>query len=123
MSTLLVYPSSDAQLSLTCDTSDRVLGAVLSQEENGEWKPFSIFSWKLTPTEQRYSEHGRELLAIYVSVRHLSYMLEGRNFTISTDHKPLIYTFTQKHERFCPRQIQHLEWIAHFSTNMRHISG
>ncbi|GBO39681.1 Retrovirus-related Pol polyprotein from transposon 412 [Araneus ventricosus] len=35
MSTLLVYPSPDARLSLTCDASDRALGSVLSQEENG----------------------------------------------------------------------------------------
>ncbi|GBM23060.1 Transposon Ty3-I Gag-Pol polyprotein [Araneus ventricosus] len=36
MSTLLVYLSPDARLSLTCDASDRALGSVLSQEENGE---------------------------------------------------------------------------------------
>ncbi|GBM45660.1 Transposon Tf2-9 polyprotein [Araneus ventricosus] len=123
MSTLLVYPSPDARLSLTCDASDRALGSVLSQDENGEWKPLAFFSRKLTPAEQRYNVYDRELLAVYASVRHFSYMLEGRNFTIYTDHKPLIYAFTQKHEKCSPRQIRHLDWIGQFSTDIRHISG
>ncbi|GBN07007.1 Transposon Ty3-I Gag-Pol polyprotein [Araneus ventricosus] len=42
ISTLLVYPSPDARLSLTCDASDRALGFVLSQE-NGQWKPLAFF--------------------------------------------------------------------------------
>ncbi|GBM24176.1 Transposon Tf2-9 polyprotein [Araneus ventricosus] len=70
MSTLLVYPSPDARLSLTCDASDRALGSVLSQEENGEWEPLAFFLRKLTPAEQRYSAYHRELLAVYASVRH-----------------------------------------------------
>ncbi|GBM69553.1 Retrovirus-related Pol polyprotein from transposon 412 [Araneus ventricosus] len=122
MSNLLVYPSPDARLSLTCDASDRASGSVLSQEENGEWKPLALFSRKLTPAEQRYSVYDRELLAVYASVRHFSYMLEGCNFTIYTDHKPLIYAFTQKHEK-CSRQIRHLDWIGQFSKDIRHISG
>ncbi|GBM68242.1 hypothetical protein AVEN_268723-1 [Araneus ventricosus] len=50
-------------------------------------------------------------------------MLEGRNFTIYTDHKPLVYAFTQKHEKCSPRQIRHLDWIGQFSTDIRHILG
>ncbi|GBM02974.1 Retrovirus-related Pol polyprotein from transposon 412, partial [Araneus ventricosus] len=123
ISTLLVYPSPDARLSLTCDASDRALGSVLIQEENGQWKSLAFFSRKLTPAEQRYSVYDRELLAVYASVRHFSCMLEGRNFTIYTDHKPLIYVFTQKHEKCSPRQIRHLDWIGQFSTDIRHISG
>ncbi|GBM37273.1 Transposon Tf2-8 polyprotein [Araneus ventricosus] len=124
MSTLLVYPSPDARLYLTCDASNRALGSVLNQEENGEWKPLAFFSRKITLAEQRYSVYDRELLAVYASVRHFSCMLEGRNFTIYIDHKPLIYAFTQKHEKCSPRQIRHLDW--HFdwcSTDIRHISG
>ncbi|GBL91930.1 Transposon Tf2-6 polyprotein [Araneus ventricosus] len=120
---LSVSPSPDARLSLTCDASDRALGSVLSQEENVEWKPLAFFSRKLTPAEQRYSVYDRELLAVYASVRHFSYVLEGRNFTIYTDHKPLIYALTQKHEKCSPCQIQHLDWIGQFSTDIRHISG
>ncbi|GBM71644.1 hypothetical protein AVEN_269196-1 [Araneus ventricosus] len=50
-------------------------------------------------------------------------MLEDRNFTIYTDHKPLIHAFTQKHEKCSPCQIRNLDWIGQFSTDIRHISG
>ncbi|GBM72259.1 hypothetical protein AVEN_46962-1 [Araneus ventricosus] len=63
MSTLLVYPSPDARLSLTCDASDRAFGSVLSQEENGEWKPLAFFSRKLTTAEQRYSIYDHEIFS------------------------------------------------------------
>ncbi|GBN05329.1 Transposon Ty3-I Gag-Pol polyprotein [Araneus ventricosus] len=120
---IALYPSPDARLCLTCDASDRAFGSVLSQEENGEWKPLAFFSRKLTAAEQRYSVYDRELLSVHASVRHFSYMLEGRNFTIYIDRKPLIYAFTQKHEKCSPLQIRHLDWIGQFSTDIRHISG
>ena len=50
-------------------------------------------------------------------------MLEGKNFTIYTDHKPLIYAFKQKPEKASPRQARHLDFIAQFSTDIRHIPG
>ncbi|GBO04142.1 hypothetical protein AVEN_72623-1 [Araneus ventricosus] len=106
-----------------CDASDRALGSVLSQEENGECKSLAFFSPKLTPAEQQNSLYDGELLTVYAYVRHFSYMLEGRNFTIYTDHKPLIYAFTQKHEKFSPRQIRHLDWVGQFSTDIWHIAG
>lgn len=122
-STMLVHPSQDAEISLTCDSSDRAIGAVLSQRDGEDFKPLAFFSRKLTQAEQRYSVYDRELLAIYSAVRHFSYLLEGRQFSIYTDHKPLIYAFTQKHEKCSPRQIRHLDWIGQFSTDMRYISG
>ncbi|GBM51622.1 hypothetical protein AVEN_43256-1 [Araneus ventricosus] len=41
---------------------------------------------------------------------------------VNPDHKPLIYAFTQKHEKCSQRQIQHLDWIGQISTDIRHIS-
>ncbi|GFY16919.1 transposon Tf2-9 polyprotein [Trichonephila clavipes] len=113
----------DAELSLTCDSSDRAVGSVLSPNEDDEFKPLTVLSRKLTPVEQRYNMYDRELLAIYVSFLHFYYFLEGRNFAIYTDHKPVIYAFTQKHEKCSPCQIRHLDWISQFSMNVRHISG
>ncbi|XP_071044144.1 protein NYNRIN-like [Parasteatoda tepidariorum] len=66
--TMLVHPSQDAELSLTCDSSDRAIGSVLSQKEGDEFKPLAFFSCKLVPSEQRYSVYDRELLAIYASI-------------------------------------------------------
>ncbi|GFU84909.1 transposon Ty3-G Gag-Pol polyprotein [Trichonephila clavipes] len=51
---------------------------------------------KLTSSEKSYSAYDRELLAIYSAIRHFRYMLEARDFTVFTDHKPLTYAFRQK---------------------------
>ena len=37
----------------------------------------------------RYSAFDRELFACFAGIRHFRYMLEGRPFTIYTNHKPL----------------------------------
>ena len=45
------------------------------------------FSQKLRAPERKYSAFG--LLALYLSVWHFHYFLEGRQFIDFTDHKPL----------------------------------
>lgn len=80
-------------------------------------------SKKLSPAQRKYSPYDRELLAIYTAVKYYRHLLEGRKFTIYTDHKPLVYAFRQDPLRSSPRQTQHLEFIGQFSTDIRHISG
>lgn len=50
-------------------------------------------------------------------------MLEGRNFTIYTNHKPIIYAFKQDPSHSSPGQSRHIQYIAQFSTDIRHIAG
>ena len=50
-------------------------------------------------------------------------MVEGRVFTIFTDHKPLTFGFAQKPEKQSPRQFRYLHLIGQFSTDVRHVSG
>lgn len=64
------------------DVSELAIGAVLQQLVDGHWQPLSYFSRKLTTTERNYSTFDRELLAIYSSIQHFSYFLEGRNFHV-----------------------------------------
>ncbi|GBO05113.1 Transposon Ty3-I Gag-Pol polyprotein [Araneus ventricosus] len=49
--------------------------------------------------------------------------LEGTKFTILTDHKPITYAFSQKIQKLSPRQINHLNFIAQFTVDIKHISG
>ncbi|GFT08138.1 retrovirus-related Pol polyprotein from transposon opus [Trichonephila clavipes] len=50
-------------------------------------------------------------------------MLEGREVIIYTDHKPLVFAFTRKHDNSTPRQIRYLEFISQFTTDIRYIAG
>ena len=100
------------------------MGAELAQRgSDHSWKPLAFFSHKLTDTERKYSAFDRELLAIYLSVRHYKHFLEGKHFVIFTDHKPLIYVFTSSTDNRSPRQTRHLSYVSELSTDVRHIKG
>ncbi|CAH8656201.1 unnamed protein product [Dicrocoelium dendriticum] len=48
----------DASLSLSTDTSDLTVEAVLQQRVADTWQPLAFFSKRLQPTESRYSTLG-----------------------------------------------------------------
>ncbi|GFW89804.1 transposon Ty3-G Gag-Pol polyprotein [Trichonephila clavipes] len=91
---LLAHPSPSAPLAL--HASDYAIGGALHQVVDSELQPLAFFSRKLTSSEKSYSAYDRELLAMYSAIRYFRYMLEARDFTVFTDHKPLTYAFRQK---------------------------
>ena len=121
--TLLVHPSPQAPYCLMVDASNVAVGGVLQQKINNIWHPISFFSKRLQSAEIRYSTFGRELLAVYLAIRHFRYCLEGRTFFILTDHKPLTHAFSASHDRYSPREIRHLDFISQFSTDIRYVPG
>ena len=88
---LLTHPKLNAPTSIMSDASDKAVGAVLQQFIGSEWRPISYFSRKLRPPETRYSTFDRELLAVYLAIKHFRHFVEGREFFVLTDHKPLTY--------------------------------
>lgn len=121
--TMLAHPASDAQLSIMADASDIGIGASIQQSVDGEWQPLGFFSRKLSVAERKYSAYDRELLAIYAAIKHFRFMVEGTNFIIYTDHRPITFAFSQNLEKFSPRQTRQLDFIGQFSSDIRHISG
>ena len=117
--TLLVFPAPNAPLAIFTDASDVAIGAVLQQKIQDNWQHLGFFSKKLSTAKVKYGAYDRELLAIYKSVKHFRHMIEGRNFTIYTDHKPLIFAFQQNTAKRSPRQFHHFT----FTTDIAHISG
>jgi hypothetical protein len=73
--TSLAHPDPSAAISLACDTSDSHLGAVLQQWSPKGWQPLSFYSKKLDVTQRKYSTFDRELLAVYLAVRHFRFLL------------------------------------------------
>ena len=121
--TMLTFPRENVPTAITTDASDTAVGAVLEQKVNGHWKPLAFFSRQLRPPEQRYSAFDRELLALYLAVRHFRHFLEGRIFGIYTDHKPLIFAFSKIADPWSARQQRHLAYVSEYSTDIRHIDG
>lgn len=121
--TLLSHPKPSASLTLVVDASSVAAGAALHQWVNGAWQPLSFFSHKFDLTQSRYSTFDRELLAMYLAVRHFRHSLEGRMFSIQTDHKPLVYAIVSSSDKRSPRQAHHLSYIAEFTTDLRHVPG
>ena len=121
--TLLSHPSLTAPTALTTDASDTGIGAVLEQYTKGSWKPLAFFSKSLSTAEQKYSAYDKELLAIHRAIRHFRQLLEGRNFTVFTDHKPLVTAISKATDPLSARQQRHLAAISEFTTDIKHVEG
>lgn len=120
---LLVHPKIIAEIRLVMDASDIGIGAVLEQYSENSWKPLANFSRKLTDTQKRYSAYDRELTAIFQAVKYFKQFLEPHKFTILTDHKPLIYMFSQKKDKINMQQERQILCISQYTTKIEHISG
>lgn len=121
--TMLAFPKPNCEISVMVDASDVAIGAVVQQLVQQSWQPLSFFSRKLTSAETKYSVYDRELLAAYAAIKHFKHLVEGRQFILFTDHKPLTFAFYQKSDKASPRQLRHLDLIAQYTTNIQHISG
>src|SRR5882757_9871082 len=83
------------------------MGAVLMQEQEGEWKPLTHMSKTYNPAEQNYHTGDRELLAIIKALKQWRQHLVGNgHFEIWTNHWNL--TYFQK-----PQNINHQQagWV------------
>ena len=121
--TLLVHLKPNSSTNVMTNASEMVVGAVLQQHIAGEWQPIAYFSKKLKPAETRYSAFDRELLALYLAIKHFRHFLEGRPFQVLTDHKPLTYVVSSQPENHTPRPIRHLDYISRFTSDIQYIKG
>ena len=121
--TLLSHPKPHAPTCIMADASECAVGAVLQQEMVDGWRPIAYFSRRLRPAERKYSTFDRELLAVYLAIKHFCHFVEEREFFILTDHKPLTFALSTHSDKFSPRQVRHLDFISQFTGDIRHVSG
>lgn len=121
----LIHPTPGAEISLHVDASADHIGAALQQRSHtgAPWRPLGFFSKKLDKAQVRYSAFDRELLACVSGFRHFRHMLEGRSFSILTDHKPLTYALSRSSEPWSARQARQLSYLAEHTSDIRHIAG
>lgn len=120
---MLIHPKASVPTAITVDASELAVGAVLEQFHKGKWYPVAFFSKKLHASQRKYSAFDRELLSLYLAIRHFRYFLEGRAFKAFTDHKPLTFAFAKISDPWSSRQQRHLSYISEFTTDVVHISG
>ncbi|GBN83551.1 Retrovirus-related Pol polyprotein from transposon 17.6 [Araneus ventricosus] len=121
--TLLRHPIPGAQLSLWIDASDVAIGGTLSHLSQGQFEPIAFFLMKLNKSQRKWSTYDRELFSIYSAIKKFKHMLEGREFQIYTDQKPLIYAFKQNLDKCSPRQLRRLDFISQYPSDIRHVQG
>jgi hypothetical protein len=90
---VLALPTDDGKFRLEADTSDGATGAVLSQEQDGVWRPVAFMSHGLNETECNYEIYDKEMLTIMLVLEEWRQMLLGarQEFEILTDHQNLQY--------------------------------
>lgn len=120
---MLAHPSHKAPIAITTDASDYAVGAVHEQWVDGAWQPLAFFSRQLTPRERKYSTFDRELLGLWLAIRHFRFLLEGRDFAAFVDHKPLTFCMSKVAEPWSARQQRQLSYISEYTTDIRHIAG
>ena len=90
---VLAYPRYGEQdkFIITTDASNRGLGAVLSQCQDGIERVIGYGSVTLNTAQKNYSTTEKELAALRFGVKHFKPYVYGRRFILRTDHKALVY--------------------------------
>ena len=120
---MLAHPSHTAPVAITTDASDYAVGAVYEQWVAGAWQPLAFYSRQLSACERKYSAFDRELLGLWLGIRHFRFLLEGREFTAYVDHKPLTFAMSKATEPWSARQQRQLSFISEFTTDIQHVAG
>ena len=92
-SKVLTHFDPHKPLVLTVDASPHGIGAILSHREGEEENPIGYVSRSLNSAEKNYSQTELEALAVIFGILRFQKYLYGHQFTIETDHKPLIGLF------------------------------
>ena len=75
--TSLAFPVPYLPCILDTDASEVAIGAVLSENIDGEERPIAFFSKVMNPAQKQYCATRRELLAVISALQHFRHYLIG----------------------------------------------
>ena len=73
------------------NASDKAIGAVLSQVQDGKERVVAYGNYVLSTAQRNYCVTRKELLAIVVFTKHCRHYLLWNKFKVRTDHNSLIW--------------------------------
>ena len=100
---VLAYYDVTKPVTLTCDASSQGMGAACLQDG----KPVAFASRVLTPSEQKWAQIEKELLAIVFACTKFHQYVYGKDVLIESDHKPLETIFKKPLEK-APARLQNM---------------
>nr|XP_022336145.1 uncharacterized protein LOC111132611 [Crassostrea virginica] len=118
----LGYYDKSAPTKVIADASPVGLGAVLVQEQEGEFRVISYASRSLSDTERRYSQTEKEALALVWACERFHVYLYGVEFELLTDHKPLECIYSTK-SKVCARIERWVLRMQPYIFKVRYIPG
>uniref|UniRef100_A0A8C6NU34 Gypsy retrotransposon integrase-like protein 1 n=1 Tax=Nothobranchius furzeri TaxID=105023 RepID=A0A8C6NU34_NOTFU len=122
---VLAQYSPTKETMVSADASSYGLGAVLLQRQaDDRWRPVMYISRSLTPTEVQYAQIEKEALAATWACERLSSYLLGLEFTVRTDHKPLVSLFGSRAlDDLPPRILRFRLRLLRFNYKIIHVPG
>ncbi|SJL16239.1 uncharacterized protein ARMOST_19759 [Armillaria ostoyae] len=105
------------------DASNGAIGTVLSQEQEGRWRPVAFMSKVLTAMECNYEIYNKELLAIMLALSEWRHYLMGalEDVEIWTDHQNLQYF--RKPQKLNCHQARWVTELAEYHFILKHKPG
>ena len=122
---VLMHYDMSQPIVIAADAAKSGIGAVLLQVQNdGSRRPVSFASRSLTETEQRYAVIEKEALAATWACEQFSDYVLGLQFTLETDHKPLVPILGAKDLANMPLRIQRLRMrLMKFDYLIQYVAG
>jgi len=96
---VLALPRREGKFRVEVDASGHTIRGVLSQEQEGKWKPVAFLLRIMLPAERNYEIYNKELLVIVEALdKWQQYLLDAvEKFEVWTDHENLKY-FKKPHK-------------------------
>jgi len=120
---VLALPIPDKPFLIQTDASDYALGgALLQQDDDGEYHTISYESKRFNSAQSNYTVRDKELLAIVQCLKTWRHLLLGAEFDVQTDHRTLVHLQTQANVN--QRHARWLELLGEYgSLSISHIEG
>jgi hypothetical protein len=118
---LLTFPRFDKHFYLSTDASLTAIGGCLMQKKDDHFVPLAYCGRNLRPHEKNYGVSKLELLSVVFCIQYFRPYLEGKRFTLQTDHIALKSVLSAK--TLTPQLTRFALILQNYDYEVQHIKG